>query len=356
MKFQIIRLVLLIFVSVPLSLFGLSVDSSAAVIKKSNTSNCVLELTGEIVSGDLKQLIKKSSEHFKGVNGESSAADVLCLDSPGGSLTEGVKIAEYVYKNGIGTVVGEKAECYSMCAIIFMMGIAQGDEVKFVNRKLHVKGKLGFHRPYLVINSSETIDAKVLALAYNAAAEDFSKVMILANNRVPWSNSTMIKPDLVQAMLRHVGNDFFMIDTVDKLGRFEIEPLGLSEKSPFESEDAYYVCENSFHWQVGLLGRETDFMNFKQNMSGSGQEIVRPIVSNGPIRLFEVISDDAGESQAGCLVGFSENGIYACGYNAVQGVSIGNGDCSASNFESGSRWISPIHSYKPSLKLEKLGQ
>ncbi len=88
-----------------------------------------------------------AATEFNGFDGESSSADTICLNSPGGSVLEGVKLAKQFYKQGVGTVIPAGAECHSMCAILFMMGIAQGPEVSFVNRKLHVTGTLGFHRP-----------------------------------------------------------------------------------------------------------------------------------------------------------------------------------------------------------------
>lgn len=89
----------------------------AASISKSSKDICVLTLEGEIVPGDFSSLVDIAAKEFLGVDGESSAHDTICLDSPGGDVTEGVKLAEFFYKNGVGTVIDDGAECYSMCAI-----------------------------------------------------------------------------------------------------------------------------------------------------------------------------------------------------------------------------------------------
>ncbi|MGO7690430.1 hypothetical protein ACC696_38560, partial [Rhizobium ruizarguesonis] len=57
----------------------------------------------------------------------------------------------------------------------------------------------------------------------------------------------MMKPDLIQAMLSHFGNDLYYIDTVDKAGRFEIELFGGCESTGLTEAQAYYACENGFH-------------------------------------------------------------------------------------------------------------
>ncbi|TWF47940.1 hypothetical protein FHW37_1093 [Neorhizobium alkalisoli] len=62
--------------------------------------------------------------------------------------------------------------------------------------------------------------------------------MILANNHFPWSNSTMMRPDLVQQMLDHIGNDLFYIDTVEKAGGFEIDILGMPKGNGLTQEQA----------------------------------------------------------------------------------------------------------------------
>ena len=73
--------------------------TNAAVITKSQKEICVLRLDGEIVEGDLSRLETMAATAYKGVDGESSAADTICLNSPGGSVAEGVRLSEYFYKN-----------------------------------------------------------------------------------------------------------------------------------------------------------------------------------------------------------------------------------------------------------------
>jgi len=326
----------------------------AATITKSSKDLCVLALEGEIVPGDLSRLVDIAAREFSGVDGESSARDTICLNSPGGDVTEGVKLAEFFYKNGVGTVIDDGAECYSMCAIMFMMGIAQGPEVTFLNRKLHVNGTLGFHRPYLLSSTESLVSTKALAVAHDIALEDMSKIMVLANNLVPWSNSTMMRPDLIQEMLKHIGNDFFYIDTVEKAGRFEVELIGLPKHTAPAEERAYYACENSFHWQIGLMKDPADASKFKKPVT-QDESVVKLLKTEGQARYFSVTSMDAGYSEAGCVIAVDGDSLQGCGYNGMYNVLLGQGTCTVEDFANRSWYIPPLASYRPGLRLEELG-
>lgn len=324
-----------------------------ATITKSNNDVCVLQLEGEIVAGDFERFMQLAATNFKGVDGESSSADTICLNSPGGSVLEGVKLAKQFYKQGVGTVIPAGAECHSMCAIMFMMGIAQGPEVNFVNRKLHVTGALGFHRPYLALDSDELVSARALPIAHDWAMEAMMELMILANGQVPWSASTMMRPDLIQLMLTHVGDDFYYIDTVEKAGRFEIELFGYDKPTELTEERAYYACENSFHWQVGLIGKDTDYADLVQSV-GAYQTVSKIVQDKGSLRIYSVTSGDAGYSEAGCLIGQKDDYFLGCGFNGMYSISLGLSQCTLADFEERSQWVSPLAAFKPSTPIRML--
>ncbi len=80
---------------------------------------CTVKLTGEIVDGDLATL---KAAFARGGNGSDTLAGYLCLNSPGGSYQEGLRIADWMLSQAISTVVQAKDICFSACAIIFMTG------------------------------------------------------------------------------------------------------------------------------------------------------------------------------------------------------------------------------------------
>lgn len=332
-------------------------SADAATVTKSSSQECLISLEGEIVEGDLKRLQDVAAAHLTGGDGESTANDTICLNSPGGNLAEGAAIAEFIFKNGIGTVIEDGDECYSVCAIMFMMGIANGPEVKFVNRKLHVNGVLGFHRPYLAINSDEMVNVRAFAVVHDIAIESVMKIMILANNLSPWSNTSMMRADLIQAMLTHVGNDFFFVDTIEKAGRFEVELMGLPEESGLTAEQAYYACENAFHWQVGLQEEPVDYRKYQEILSkyNGGAQVSRLVKDADGLKLYEVESADAGYSEASCLIGLKEKAVLGCGINEAYNVQVGKGKCTVDDFVERSAYITKMALFKPSTPLKEIG-
>src|SRR5690554_6037482 len=115
-------------------LLGLTYQIKAAEVRTSERSACVIELVGEIVPGDYEKVSALAKKSFPEDILESTAANTICLDSAGGNLYEAVQLAKLFYEEGIGTVVDAGQECYSACAVMFMMGVAKGDEVSFINR------------------------------------------------------------------------------------------------------------------------------------------------------------------------------------------------------------------------------
>jgi hypothetical protein len=327
----------------------------AAEFAKSELPECVIQLRGEIFSGDFDKFLPVAKQLFPGSDGESTHRDTLCLNSPGGNLAEGVKFAQYFYNNGVGTVIGDGQSCVSACAIMFMMGVAKGDEVNFINRKLHIRGILGFHRPYTLIDTDELVTARALNYAYDAAFESAMNLLIIANNKTPWSNLQMMKPDLIQQMLQHKGNDLFLIDTVDKAGRFEIEIFGFDPPNLLNDEQAFYACENSFSWQYGLAKEEKKYAKLKAESNSTSSPLAKPFSTATGEIAFEVTSLDAGYSEAGCIISGAKRDLQGCGLNEATSVFLGQGACTKEDFADKSNWLNVLSVFDPSTPLISLG-
>ncbi|WP_173934948.1 hypothetical protein [Chelativorans sp. Marseille-P2723] len=108
----------------------------------------IIRVTGPIENGD--------AERFKAYwneNAYDSWNFIVSLDSPGGSLIDGIEIGRFLRKVGADTVVKRYsptvpgrfsdelpgAECYSACALAFMGG---------VERDVPDTGRIGFHQFY----------------------------------------------------------------------------------------------------------------------------------------------------------------------------------------------------------------
>jgi hypothetical protein len=114
----------------------------------SNGGNCTgcayVQATGEITSD--------TSKEFEAFEARAQyPADIVRLNSPGGSLAGGIALGELFRSRGISTEVGSSAPidprvaerspgvCASACAYAFLGG---------VERSLDEGAKLGFHRFY----------------------------------------------------------------------------------------------------------------------------------------------------------------------------------------------------------------
>ncbi len=79
----------------------------------------IVMLSGPIVPGDWDRLV--------GIERQANARGVLVtavrLDSPGGNLIEGVKLAQAMHEGKIATVVARGAQCASACFIAFAAGL-----------------------------------------------------------------------------------------------------------------------------------------------------------------------------------------------------------------------------------------
>jgi hypothetical protein len=84
------------------------------------------------ISGEIRPGL---SEALTQVLAAIPGVERLELESPGGSVSEGLAVADLVAKNSLDTVV--KTHCDSACTLIFVAGR---------NRVLEPRGELGFHR------------------------------------------------------------------------------------------------------------------------------------------------------------------------------------------------------------------
>ena len=142
----------------------------AATVAMSATSAAAVEISMEhgnatskvIVTGTIERGDAKRFKDFWDENAYDSFRFIVSLDSPGGSLMDGIEIGQFIRKNGAHTevrrysaeVAGQYyreerpgAECYSACALAFMGG---------VEREVANDGKIGFHQFYGGSSTSAT--------------------------------------------------------------------------------------------------------------------------------------------------------------------------------------------------------
>ena len=315
-------------IAVAIATAAVSTNAFGAEIARAKDPLCLMELRGEIVKGDLQRFNALADEILPGSDGETTWRNTICLNSPGGNLAEGTSLAGEIYKRGITTVIRDGESCYSACSIIFMMGIAQGAEMGWPSRKMHKNAQLGFHRPYLDIDSDEQVSIKALAVGYDEAQKALLQIFNLANSPSgPLTTRPMMKPDLVQSMIAHVGNDFFMIDDVNRAGRFDIEVFGYQEPKDLDAKTAFMACDNAFYWETRLLEpNSTKYLHEAYTDVERANGHATPLSSSFG-KNFHVIGTDAGYAEAECNVRWRDNRLTICGFNDTYDVNLGRAAC-----------------------------
>ena len=230
-------------------LIALTASAQAATVRLGSDDPCSFILEGPIVAGDLDRLTALGADFHRGGNHWNRNGytwePTICLDSPGGSLNEGIKIARFVYEGRIQTRIGDGSSCHSICAMIFMMGSkGSGPTTVEENRILHIGGDLAFHSPSIIIEGAQTFSAKEIKRAYDLGVESIFSFVKLANSRRPFESSTMIHPGLLQTLLDTPASDLLHITTIEQALSWDIGLEGVPEHLPQMDIQRLMTCEN----------------------------------------------------------------------------------------------------------------
>ncbi|MEX0405865.1 hypothetical protein ABGN05_09355 [Aquibium sp. LZ166] len=199
-----------------------------------------VSVRGKIDAGDAAKLEAVLKEVIT-----DSGSVVVSLDSPGGSLIEGLKMADLIHQNHVATYVGPNVSCVSACAIGFMGGARRVGEQTVPDRMLHPTGRLGFHAPVLperVFGSDGSSPVPIAAMLERqilAAAFQFSELTV----RHGW------QPSLVRAALNaREERDLVYVNTIGDAGRWFIRLDAEKELRLHGSLAADLLCSNLHNW------------------------------------------------------------------------------------------------------------
>lgn len=200
-------------IAVVITLFALGHGGAAAEFTLSDPyymgdrmTSATVHVDGEILPGDLKELVGVLSVIDGFEEGFWDGGTVLSLNSPGGSYLEGIEIGRMVRDKGIGTRVPDGAGCYSACAIVFMHGTSKADGEEWLNRRLHPKGLLGFHAPYLVLPEEIVPSRAMVEASYSAAMTSIAALVESAGH--------IFSEELLMKMLMTPADEMLMARTV----------------------------------------------------------------------------------------------------------------------------------------------
>ena len=136
--------------------------AAAGTLTSENNDYCDWKFTGQIVEGDADK-IQKIPTYTGGIS--------LCLDSPGGNLSEALKIFELIWSDNLTTMVLPGDRCESACAIAFLGGstLEGTDVTRQIYRVIWPGARLGFHGPSLDLNTGQSYQDKHINTAFKTA-------------------------------------------------------------------------------------------------------------------------------------------------------------------------------------------
>ena len=136
-----------------------------------------------------------------------------------------------------------------------MGGSELGHLRRYPRRWLHAAGQLGFHTPYIgfgalsqrAYSADEVLNVFAAALASSRElARQFARPRTQVDEGAfpkPW-----VKTSLFLEMLLRGPNEMLFIDTVDKIGRWEIDLFGVAQLRTVTLDQARGACRNAVAW------------------------------------------------------------------------------------------------------------
>lgn len=199
-------------------LIGIFFAQQVAAIEIS-TKNDMTRITGVIEIGDYEKVLRFYEKHL-----DAFVYDQLVqLDSPGGSVSEAMKIASFLGETMRSTSIEPKDSCMSSCFFMFLSG----------GSRMYAKRNLGIHRPYY---KAEYFGSLTSVEARNKYAEMDAKVReFLKNQQVP--------DEFISKMFSTPSESIYLIpagEFEEKIGFHQpwFEELGKSSCK----EDTMYKC------------------------------------------------------------------------------------------------------------------
>jgi hypothetical protein len=238
---------------------------------------CDLVLDGDIAEKDSEILQRE----FAAIEGSWNAFSFfLCLRSKGGSVPEALKIARFVLakqRPSIATVVEDGQTCASACALIFLAGNAPARVGQWPQRFLHPRGKLQFHSSrldlsqykddmqlleYLTARDFEGrgLKDKIVEL-YREGLRDEQSVISTFQRFIyqredlgdPW-----VRPSLFLEIFAQDPSELICVDTVDAVGRWNIQVYGYAPPKRPTKQQYFNVCQNAYSWRSDTFVADTE--------------------------------------------------------------------------------------------------
>ena len=251
--------------------------------------NCVAEISGVIEKGDAERL-RAVLEALPAPGGFGEIVSRrICLDSPGGSFAEAIRMANVVYSK-FGTAVPRGATCESACSVVFLAGSMSPEDDRGViaDRIMHPTARLGFHAPSLVVPEGQ-YDQIAVNKAYTVAVGGIGQLIGV-------SGFIKLPVTLISAMLETPPNQMMHVETVGQAARWQIAVAPTVAPDKLSDLAVINACNNWYQFQTDTISANGFFEPNKSFISA--------------MELPKIERQD-GEFRA-TLPGFGQEAAYEC--------------------------------------------
>lgn len=210
--------------------------AQAADLRYGDGEFCNWKLSGLIAPGDSQKIRRIQTTY----------GTRLCFDSPGGSLSESLKIFDVLWEKNVRTAVLPDDRCESACALAFLAGseIFGSDFSRIMDRILWRGARLGFHGPSLNLRSDEVFADRDVNRAFGTALVAATHLFEL-NRRQDRGNRAMTDHLLHRWLTTNPASMYF-IDTVGDAILADLFVAGVHYDIVLTTEHIQNVCDNVY--------------------------------------------------------------------------------------------------------------
>ncbi|MDA7426892.1 hypothetical protein PGB28_00365 [Primorskyibacter aestuariivivens] len=306
---------------------GAAAEAAEFTVLQENPHRCAVKISGPIETGDLdrfKAFVRDEVTPLglpvvggaQSVN--SGPHPMICLDSPGGSLAEAVRMALYIKEGyseeegtfilrNMATMVAAGDKCHSACAVLFLAGqSSEGQHGNFPARNLHVGGELAFHAPSLDVPSGDYSKESV-DKAFRLAVQAISQLMSRAD-------TLELSPKLIDQMLSVPPEVLGYLDTVGAAQAYGVDLVGLPVPQGLTRDRVGQLCDMARRPGAALslptVGRSSTVPDFYRIYTGMDRTWNRFEEEGRTVRFEMGIFDEGGYTCSGELGRTEENELW----------------------------------------------
>ncbi len=256
-------------------------------------SKCTYEYSGVVSAGDAEKI--RQLETF------GSAGATLCLNSPGGSMSEGLKIFDVIWNKQMRTRVVNGASCESACAIAWLGGSEQHGTlaINALSRHIEATATLGFHAPQLGLPDDAVYPAKDVEKAFLIALSVAEGVFQL--NLLDEDAADPLNNYLFGRILATPGSQMHRISSIGEALMSNVSVAQLPFPEKITKADMINLCENAYLVNRGVnsaMGGVNTYVTKQRERASEGERVKLINDEYWAVRL-----DGARRRQYGCKLG-----------------------------------------------------